>query len=430
MSSTKRKGMTDMTVKKHLADHKTSLILFIYVWIMYAIVYWTKNCFSGAMASIVAEGIMTKSQTGLITAMFYLVYAPLQVVGGKLADRWRPDMLILIGLVGSGIANFIIYLNQSYMLMLVVWTLNAVVQSALWPSIFKIISSELAHEHRIRGVYYITFSSTFGLCFAFISAALMDKWQNNFLLSAILLVIMAVIMAILYPIAARKMVPDDGIPAKAIHDDFEHPEHLDTRSMTMFKKCGLFILLPVFITRGLLGLGIKNMAPTLLMESYDSVSPVLGNFLNIFIILSGLVGMFFIKKLYPKRIHDEIKGLGLIFVILIPIVALTLLIGKISLSPMLIILCLTIMLTEGSSLFTQYYTVKFAKYGKNGEVAGYINMAAALGIVIQSYGIAKIADMWGWVAALAVLLILVLISVVLIIVLIPKWKKFKTEYHM
>ena len=258
----------------------------------------------------------------------------------------------------------------------------------------------------------------------------MKKWQDNFLLSGILLFLTAAIMAVIYPLSAKKMVPDETGPAKALHDGFEHPEELDTSSFTMFKKCGLFILLPVVVARGLLGLGIKNMAPTLLMESYESVSPVIGNFLNIFIILSGLVGMFLVKKLYPKRIHDEIKGLGLIFVILIPVTALTLLVGKLPLSPMVIILCLTIALTEGSGLFTQYYSVKFAKYGKNGEVAGYINMAAAFGIVVQSYGMAKIADIWGWVAALAVLLALVAVSVVLIIIVIPKWKKFKSEYHM
>ena len=116
--------------------------------------------------------------------------------------------------------------------------------------------------------------------------------------------------------------------------------------------------------------------------------------------------------------------------LLIPVVLLTLLVGKLPLSPMVILLCLIIAFAEGSGLFTQFYTVKFAKYGKNGEVAGYINMAAAFGIVIQSYGIAKIADMWGWIAALAVLLALAIVSVVLLIILIPKWKKFKTEYHM
>ena len=418
--------------KRHLTsnDHKTSLLLFVYIWIMYAIVYWTKNCFSGAMASIVSQGIMTKSETGLITALFYLVYAPLQIVGGKLADAWKPHLLILIGLVGSAVANLVIFFDQTYYVLLVVWTLNAVVQSALWPAIFKIISSELAHEHRIRGVYYITFASTFGLCFAFISASLMPHWKFNFLYSAISLFVMAVIMAIVYPLAARKMVPDDGLPAKDIHKSDNQPEHLDTSSKTMFKKAGLYILLPVVVIRGLLGLGIKNMAPTLLMESYPSVSDALGNWLNIIIILAGLVGMFFVKRLYPKRINDETKGLRLLFIIILPILAFTLLVGKVPVLLMVIALAAVVMLTEGSGLLTQYYTVRFAKYGKNGEVAGYINAAAAIGIVIQSYGVALIADHWGWTAVQATLLILTAISVVLVMIVIPKWRKFTREYHM
>ena len=43
--------------------------------------------FTSAMAIIVEEGSMTKSQTGLINAMFWLVYAPFQVVGGLAVDK-------------------------------------------------------------------------------------------------------------------------------------------------------------------------------------------------------------------------------------------------------------------------------------------------------------------------------------------------------
>ena len=50
---------------------------------MYSIVYMTKNCFNAALADIVNEGILTKSQTGSITAAFYIVYAPLQIVGAR-----------------------------------------------------------------------------------------------------------------------------------------------------------------------------------------------------------------------------------------------------------------------------------------------------------------------------------------------------------
>lgn len=416
--------------KMHLNDTKASLRLYIYVWLLYAVVYMTKNCFTGAMASIVAEGIMTKSQTGLITALFYLVYAPLQIVGGRLADRWRPDMLIVIGLLGAAVSNLIIYINQNYYLMLVVWTLNACLQFALWPAIFKIISSQLAHEHRIRGVYYITFSSTFGLCLTFILSAVMKRWQDNFLLSAILLSILAVGFLIIYPRSAKKMVPDDGISAKPIHGDAEIDETLDTSSKTMFRKCGLYLFVTVTVIRGLIELGLKNIAPTLLMESYEEISPAIGNLLNIIIILAGLVGMFAAKAVYPRRITDIIKGMRLFTFLMLPMLLFTMLVGKIDVVFIIISLSLTIAMASASGLFAQYYSMKFAKYGKNGEVAGIVNAGAAMGIVIQSYGVALIADLWNWTVVMGLLAALCVVALTLIALLYPKWKKFTREYDI
>ena len=59
------------------------------------------NCYNGAMAGIVEAGILTKSQTGLINSMFYLVYAPLQIVGGRAADKYSPEQLIKVVLAVS-----------------------------------------------------------------------------------------------------------------------------------------------------------------------------------------------------------------------------------------------------------------------------------------------------------------------------------------
>ena len=98
----------------HFENRKVSRKFFALVWCMYVMVYMTKSCFSAAMASIVYEGTMTKSQTGFITAMFFLVYAPLQIVGGIFADRYDPHKLIKIGLLGGSIANLIVFLNQNY----------------------------------------------------------------------------------------------------------------------------------------------------------------------------------------------------------------------------------------------------------------------------------------------------------------------------
>ena len=94
-----------------LYDKRKSVYLFILVFITYALIYMTKNCFSAAMASIVEAGVMTKSETGLIASMFYVLYAPFQVIGGFFVDRHSPYKLILVGMVGAGILNLLIYLK-------------------------------------------------------------------------------------------------------------------------------------------------------------------------------------------------------------------------------------------------------------------------------------------------------------------------------
>ena len=411
---------------KCLTDKKISFWLFMYIAILYAVVYMTKNCFSAAMADIVAEGVMTKTQTGLITAMFYIAYAPLQVMGGRLADKWKPDKLILIGLIGGIISNLIIYFNQNYILMLVVWTLNACSQAALWPAMFKIISSELAREHRVRAVYYMSFIATFGLCFSFIVAAFVKRWQDNFLFSSLLLLVFTVGFVIFYPYAEKKMVPDADVeintPSGTVKEGFD--------SRTMFKKCGLYVLFVVLIIRGLVELGIKNIAPTLLMESYDSVTASVGNLLNIIIILSGLIGMVAARIIFAKYVRDVMKGMLLFMSVLIPTIGVTCLVGKIDIMFIIASLSLSIIMASGAGIFSSYYSMSFSKYGKNGEVAGIVNSASAVGIVIQSYGVTLVADIFGWTAVYILLTVLCAISVALLCIIYPKWKSFVREYNM
>ena len=146
-------------VSMHLENKSVSKKFFWMLWVMYAVVYMTKSCYSGAMASIVHEGVLTKSQTGLITASFYFVYAPLQILGGIFADKYNPEKMIKIGLIGSGVANLIIFCNQNYYVMLLAWMFNAVVQFAIWPSVFKIMASQLPRSERKKNAFYMSFCS-------------------------------------------------------------------------------------------------------------------------------------------------------------------------------------------------------------------------------------------------------------------------------
>jgi sugar phosphate permease len=86
----------------HLENKRASRVFFIFMWLMYAFVYMTKNCFSGALAAIVEEGTLTLTQATVINAAFYVAYAPLQILGGIFADKYSLSNLLNLRLVDSG----------------------------------------------------------------------------------------------------------------------------------------------------------------------------------------------------------------------------------------------------------------------------------------------------------------------------------------
>ncbi len=410
----------------HFENRSVSRHFFWFVWFIYVIVYMTKNCFSAAMASIVFEGVMTKSQTGLITAVFYIVYAPLQVVGGIFADKYDPEKLIKFGLIGGGIANLIVFLNHNYYVVLVTWIFNAVVQFAIWPSIFKIVSSQIVREDRKDSTFYISFSATAGLLLAYLVAALLPKWNYNFLVSAIALFILAAVLHVVTGRIGNYMVPDDKIEEKTVDSVTE----IKIPTFKLFLESGFFILITVAFIRTVVANSMKTLSATMLMETYSGISPSLGNLLNMFIIGVGVVGTVLVKKvLYPNYIKSAPTGIAIMFGIsLLSSIAL-IFVGKLDIAIIVIALCVVAGCLSAATLFSTYCNLRFAKFGKSGTVAGIMNAATSVGVVVNSYGVAKFAEMYDWKTVNIGFCILLVVGLLLICIMIPFWKRFKKKYH-
>ncbi len=388
---------------------------------MYAVVYMTKNCYSAAMASIVDEGVLTLSQTGFMTTAFYFVYAPLQVLGGIFADKYNPEKMIKIGLIGSGIANLIIFLNQEYYVMLAAWIFNAIVQFALWPAIFKIISSQLETEYRIKGVYFITFSSIVGLLLAYVVAAVVSTWQHNFIISAVGLFLFAIIFHIACRKVEKHMVPD-------VVEKEKYKTTVDSKesAFKLFWKSGFLLLVVVTTARFIVDNGVKTISATMLMESYEHISPSIGNILNTLVIISGVIGVAVVNQLvYPRLIRNEVVATCvLVGVTLIPFVVLILL-GKVPVFLVVVSLCLIAAVLSGVGLIMSHCSARFAKYGKSGVASGVSNAAASLAITVQSYGTAYVAENSGWNVVIWIFIGLLGVGVLCSIIAVPMWKRFK-----
>ncbi len=407
--------------RRYLVDVKLSAILFVVMFAFYSLIYMTKNCYNAAMAAIVAEGIMTKSQTGLINAAFFLVYAPLQIVGGIAADRYSPHKLIAIGTFGAGIANLLIYFTQNYVAMIIIWSLNAAVQFGVWPAVFKIISTELTPKHCVTAVFYINLSGIIGLLLSYVFAIFISDWKNHFLMSAIVLFCVTAIFHLSYTGIKKNMVTEEVSTLRA--SEKENEKNKKGELFGLLIKSGLPFLFIVYMIHGMLNIGIKTVVPVMMMESYEGVSPSLANALNIILILMGASGIF-AASIKIFRWFSEPAVIFAIFLITVPLLLLITYVGRINIAVIVVVMAVVMLLfAAASTLFGQISRV-FAAYGFGATVSGIFNCMASVGVVISNYLFTRLADDYGWEITAKVWFFFAIFATALSMTAIPIWRNF------
>ena len=410
----------------HFEDRKRSRHFFWFIWALFVLVTMTKTFFTAAMAQIVFERIMTKSQVGFIVAAFYVVYAPFQIVGGICADKYDPENLITIGLFGGAIANVILFFNQNYYVVLFTWIFNAIVQFGIWPSIFKIISSQIVRSDSKNAAYYMSFSSQVGFILSYAVAAVMPKWYINFAVSAVVLFALGVILNLLTHIEKPHMFPDKPAEIPVMNDG----EKVNVSAFKLFKESGFFLIVLTYFLSYTVAHSVKTLSATMLMETYKNVTSSIGNVLNILVIAVSVASLLLAKKFYyPKTVKSAPTGI-LIMLIVSVIAAALLLAGNSYITLVVISLCFISGTVTVTSLLMSYCNLRFAKFGKSATAAGLYNMSASLAVVFSSYGITKVADSFkNWDTVLWLYIILLAVSVLSAAAVLPLWKKFKKKYY-
>ncbi len=412
-------------VHMHLESRKMSRMFFFFIWFTYACVYMTKSCFNAALAAIVAEGVLTKSQTGLITAVFYLTYGPLQILGGIFADKYNPERMMKIGLLGGALANAIIFFNQNYYVMLAAWAFNGLVQFALWPSVFKIVSSQLVRSDRKIMANFITLSMSFGLVLAYLVAAFVTKWQHNFAISAIVMVVLAVLLHIFYGRIEPYMKPDRDIP-RIVSEEKSNDSKYST--FKLFLASGFFMMVAATLFVSMTEQGLKTLSPTMMFESYTDISPRLGNLMGTMVIMSGIIGIVIVNMvLYPKVIKNELWGYMLMLALSLPCVCVLRFVGKIDTVLSVVLMCVAVFCVAPTCAFLSQYNMRFVKFGKNGTAAGISNAAMSVAIILESYGFTLLAEKFDWSLIMTLCVGFIAFSLVLTFGAVLMWKRFNKK---
>ena len=421
---------------KTITNKRASILLLCALLLSYAFMCMTRNCFSSAMVFIVEEGVMSKSQTGTIVAVFYLVYAFSQMIGGFVTDKCSPEHLITLGYVGAGLCNLAVYFNQNFTFVMIVWVLNAILQFAIWPAVFKVSSVMLEKEHRSGALFLITFAIPLGMVINYAVAALISDWRLNFLISAVGLALSALIWeGALISVRAHMEKAETIISDTPIHTHY-NKEQKNATLMGLLLASGMLFYLVVMLTRAIFDSGLKSLVATMINENYSTVSPAVATALTIIILVMGALGPTLAHRLYPRILKNEITATILLFAVGTPFGILLLLTGKISYWWIVLFLSILVLMMSATLLLSSYIAARFNKWGKGATLASAINMMSSLGIVISNLVFTRVVDAFGsdkaagWTAVIWIWVVLLVLSNVLLFVIAPLWKKFlRTKYY-
>jgi len=417
-------------VNVHFEDKKRSIHFFWFMWGIYAIVSMTKNCFSAAIADIVAEGFMTKSQTELITAMFYVVYTPLQVLGGICSDKFSPEKLIKIGLIGGSLANAVIFFFNTfstdiaviYPAMLISWIFNAVVQFAIWASIFKVVSSQCVRSDRPKMIFLISFSPSMGFFLSYALGAVLPDWRMNFSISAVSLLALAVILHFWDRHVDKYLKWDKEVPAVKTVGEKEVTLAAKRSTLKLFLESGFILLLVCIFLRDSVTASVRRIASSLLREEF-SLDPSLGNLMSVLIVAVSMIGIFIAKEML---LHNAVKNhiVGIIIGLGATAVVSVLFIFAPNISTNVICMCLIAGITTATSLFSNTISSAFVKYGKNATAAGLANAAVSLGFVAPLIAVMIQENTESWGAVKIAIAIAAAASVVIALLVLPLYNRF------
>lgn len=415
---------------KYMENEHLSLMLFMVVAVIYCLIYMTKNCFSAAMVLLVSDGVLTKTQTGNISAMFYLIYAPFQIVGGLAADRFSLYKLIAIGLLGAAISNIVIIFAGNYYVMMAMWSFNAAIQFGVWPAIFKIVSTKLSPVHRHNAVFYITFSSTVGSVLSYLVAGLVSEWKTNFEISAIVLFACLALWLVSGKYFTKNMIDEEPVSHGVAHlpEKKAHNHKSDDSIVKLVLSSGLFIMLFSIMLQSVFSVGMQSVIPTMLKESYDGMSTSVASVLNVFPILVGILGKYVMQFFYRKKTHNESMAMTLcMLIMLVPLLVMTF-VGKISVWYIVVMVSLVLLISNAANVVSMsYIPVRFASMGRTATISGIINAMASLGVVTANFVSPRLADMFGWVEVVYAWIIFAFVAALVFLVAYFPWKKFVSK---
>lgn len=178
----------------------------------YLAVYVARNVLSAVTPQMIdpVTGVTDKEQIGLLSSVYFTMYAVGQLINGAIGDKIKAHFMISTGLFMAGVANVLfVYLPQNAIPSVVAYGLSGFFLSMIYGPMTKVVAENTEPHHATRCSLGYTFSSFFGSPLAGVAAAAL-VWQSVFWVAGGALVGMAAVCLVLFLVMERRGIVKYG----------------------------------------------------------------------------------------------------------------------------------------------------------------------------------------------------------------------------
>lgn len=385
--------------------------------------YLTRLDYGAVMVEMVrAEGFSRVDASAALTGLF-ITYGFGQLISGYLGDRVKPQLLIFFGLIACGLMNLLIPFCPSPAWMTVVWSVNGLAQAMMWPPLVRIMSQHMTESEYKVATVHVSWGSSLGTIVIYLMIPLLLKvssWRGVFYCAAAVGMGMAAFWMARYGRVERTLpLQEQAAPADEPVDAGKSGGGL--RALMPL----LAIMMGVIICQGTLRDGITTWMPTYLADTYhmESGKSILT---GVLLPLFGMVCYQIVLWMNRKLVKNELQCAAIIFGVgLVSLLALRLLHAH-SFALSVLILAFAVASMHGVNLIMTCIAPRYlAGSGKISMISGLLNACTYIGSALSMYGVALIADRFGWTVTESLWCAVALLGTLCAAACVPKWGKLR-----
>lgn len=412
-----------LTEIKQKDSKRFEILLVIVCWLIYSFAQLGRYSYSSNVTLIMDLYDVSKSVASLPTTLYFFAYGLGQIVVGFLCAKFNRRIILTLSLLGSAVANIILFIGVDFELIKWIWVVNGFCQATLWPSLLLTLRKGIHDKYKPFSAIMMSIASTGGMFLSYGLYALMSINPKNFTFSFLIAACALVLSAIIWFFVSgqlKRKKPYEDVEAE------EKKQESPSAAPENGRKGRTFIVLFIFIEFSFMAYavsgGLNSWVPAILKETYgfeDWVAILTSVLLPLFMLSVSFITSFAYKKA---------KGflLPIVFAYILTTLLLISAIFAIRLSWIVLVISF-VLACISVGIVSNMTTVQVPLYMKGkfdaGFLAGILNGACYIGRAFSTYILAVLADKYDWEATFGFLAIMTSVSAIIAIVFFITNKK-------